>query len=147
MANDPPLLLLVEDDPELSRAVARVLRREGLEVTAAPSCATARALTCQFDLGVFDIGLGDGDGVELAYSMLEDFRVGRAVFFTAAGGESVHRRAAAVGPVVRKRDGAEALLQVVLGLLGRKAATQSGIVSNDADQRDRSLEPGKKSAG
>jgi len=121
-------ILLVEDDPEVSRAVARSLRREGLEVTAAPSCSTARALTCCFEMGVFDIGLGDGDGVELAQQLLEQGRVVRAVFFTSAGSVEIHRRARRVGPVVRKTDGAEALVQLVLGMLGRRATTQSGIL-------------------
>jgi DNA-binding response OmpR family regulator len=121
-------ILLVEDDPDLCRAVARVFRREGLEVTAAPSCLAARALTCPFYLGVFDIGLGDGDGVELAAELLERKRLARAVFFTSAGRVETHRRARRVGPVVHKSDGAEALLQVVLGILGRRATTSSGIL-------------------
>jgi len=121
-------ILLVEDDPELCRAVARILRREGLEVTAAPSCAAARALTCPFELGVFDIGLGDGDGVELAEQLLDQGRVTRAVFFTNAGRVEIQRRARRVAPVVQKSDGAEALLQVVLGMLGHRASTRSGIL-------------------
>ncbi len=127
-SRQPERILLVEDDPELCRAVARILRREGLEVTAAPSCSAATALTCSFDLGVFDIGLGDGDGVELAEQLLERGRVARAVFFTSAGRVEIHRRARRVGPVVQKLDGAEALLQLVLGILGRRATTSSGIL-------------------
>src|SRR5512142_860790 len=121
MPDELARLLLVEDDPEFSRALSRILRRERLEVTAAPSCTAARALTCWFDIGVFDIGLGDGDGVDLAEQLLEEGRVGKAVFFTAANRASVLRRTTRLGPVVRKRDGVEALLQVVLGMLGRTA--------------------------
>jgi DNA-binding response OmpR family regulator len=127
MSDEPYRLLLVEDDPELARAVARILRREGLQVTAAPSCATARALTCRFDIGVFDIGLPDGDGVELAAALLEAAQVDRAVFFTAITRSSTIRRARRMGPLVRKREGAEAVAQVVLGLLGRGAVTRSGF--------------------
>ena len=121
-------LLLVEDDPEVSEAVARFFRREGVEVTAAPSCLAARALTCSFEVGVFDIGLGDGDGVELAAELVEAGRVGKAVFFTSAGSVEIQRRARRVAPVVCKSDGADALAQVVLGLMGRRSATQSGIL-------------------
>jgi hypothetical protein len=53
--------------------------------------------------------------------------VGKAVFFTSAGRGEIHRRARRVGPVVRKSDGADALLQVVLGMLGRRSITESGI--------------------
>jgi DNA-binding response OmpR family regulator len=147
MSEEVDRLLLVEDDPEFSRVLARVLRSERLEVTAAPSCTAARALTCWFDIGVFDIGLGDGDGVDLAEQLLAAGRVGKAVFFTAVSRSSVVRRTVRLGPVVRKRDGVEALLQVVLGMLGRTAVTRSGIVSSgDAEDGDES-EAGGGSTG
>ena len=146
MPNDPVRLLLVEDDPELARATARVLRREGLQVMAAPSLATARALTCRFDVGIFDIGLPDGDGVELASTLLDQQQVERAVFFTAVSNSSVLRRARRLGPVVRKRDGVEALAQVVLGLLGRGAVTRSGFRSAAVDP-NASRTGAKKNAG
>jgi DNA-binding NarL/FixJ family response regulator len=123
-------LLLVEDDPEFCRALSRFLRREQLEVTAAPSCTAARALTCWFDVGVFDIGLVDGNGAELAEQLLAEGRVGKAVFFTAVSRESVLRSTSRLGPVVRKQEGVEALVQVVLGILGRGPMTRSGILVN-----------------
>jgi DNA-binding NarL/FixJ family response regulator len=128
MSDAASRLLLVEDDPEFSRVLSRFLRRERLEVTAAPSCAAARALTCWFDVGVFDIGLGDGNGVDLAEQLLSSGHVGRAVFFTAASRTPLLHRTSRLGPVVRKQDGVEALVQVVLGLLGRGAVTRSCIV-------------------
>jgi CheY-like chemotaxis protein len=134
-------LLLVEDDPDLSRAVARSLRRHDLEVTAAPSCATALALCCSFDIAVFDIGLADGDGLALAARLLDEACVDRAVIFSAVEDPAVLRRASRLGPVVRKRDGVDALVQVVLGLLGSKAVTRSGILSHGDGQQTR---PGAK---
>ena len=132
MSDEPLRLLLVEDDPELARAVGRMLRSEGLDVTAAPSCGTARALPCRFDLGVFDIGLPDGDGVDLATTLLETDQVQRVVFFTAITRTSTMRRARRLGPLVPKREGAQALLHVVLGLLGRAPGTRSGFRSTAA---------------
>jgi two-component system nitrogen regulation response regulator GlnG len=139
--------LIVEDEPTVLRAIARALRHHGFVVETAACCVEARATTGHFDIGIFDIGLPDGNGVQLAEGMISDLRVGRAMFFTADSRVSVQERAARVGPVVRKGDGVEALMQVLQGLLGRRAVIESGVVAHDEDSGDEHRRAGKKSAG
>jgi len=60
-------ILLVEDDQELGRALVGVLAAEGHEVRWAQSASAARALLAAStaDLVLLDLGLPDGDGLEL----------------------------------------------------------------------------------
>lgn len=62
-------VLLVEDHADTLRALTKLLTGPALEVHAADSCATARGLAAGAggppDVVVGDIGLPDGDGVEL----------------------------------------------------------------------------------
>jgi DNA-binding response OmpR family regulator len=60
-------VLLVEDDPELAELVALGLRNETYAVDVASTCAAAEGLlrANAFDLACFDLGLPDGDGLEL----------------------------------------------------------------------------------
>jgi signal transduction histidine kinase/ActR/RegA family two-component response regulator len=64
----PPLsILLVEDDPDSRRVMARILRSAGDAVRATGSCAEARqaADRFRFDLVIGDLTLPDGSGLEL----------------------------------------------------------------------------------
>jgi DNA-binding NarL/FixJ family response regulator len=88
-----------------------VLARAGYEVVTATSCGEARARAGTFDIGVFDIGLNDGNGVDLARELLEAGNVRAAVFFGSWRGEFV--RASLIGCVVDKLDGAPALLDAL----------------------------------
>ena len=60
-------ILLVEDDADLAEVVALGLRNEAYAVDVAASCAAAEALlrTVDFDVACFDLGLPDGDGLDL----------------------------------------------------------------------------------
>lgn len=60
-------LLLVEDDANLARSLAQGFRENGFTVEAVPTLATARRRLEQpgVDLVVLDLGLPDGDGLEL----------------------------------------------------------------------------------
>jgi DNA-binding response OmpR family regulator len=124
-------VLLVEDDIELGRAVARRLSRDGLQVVVTPSCATTHALTCCCEIGIFDVELVDGDGIDLARSLLADGRIDHAVFFTGCAFQAAMVRATRIGPVVAKRDGVDALLPVLDGLLGRRAPKQSMVLPTE----------------
>jgi CheY-like chemotaxis protein len=119
--------LVVEDDVLVSRAISRVLLRLGWEVIAAPSCLAARALACRFDLGVFELELIDGSGIELAQSMLDAGQLDFAVFFTAELGAQLLGLARRVGPLVKKSEGVEALVPVVVGSIDPVAVRASGI--------------------
>lgn len=59
-------ILLVEDDTALRDALEELLLRQGYEVKKASNAAEARsALDAAIDLVMLDVGLPDGDGVEL----------------------------------------------------------------------------------
>jgi CheY-like chemotaxis protein len=120
-------ILVVEDDVLVSRAISRVLARLGWEVIAAPSCLAARALACRFDLGVFELELIDGSGIELAEAMLDGGQVDFAVFFTAELDSSAVGPARRVGPVIKKSEGVEALVPVVVGHIDSAEGRSSGI--------------------
>ena len=90
-------LLLVENDRTVLRTVARALRHEGYVTWSVTGVAAALELTRGFHYGVFDIELGDGDGVELARQMLTDGRVRHAVFFGLPGPAATARSALARG--------------------------------------------------
>ena len=60
-------ILLVEDHADTANVFARMLRRDGYEVSVATSCAQAKRLCDQspFDLLICDINLPDGDGAQV----------------------------------------------------------------------------------
>lgn len=59
-------IMLVEDDNALREALQELLVREGYQVTPASNAETARTVICKcIDLIMLDVGLPDGDGVEL----------------------------------------------------------------------------------
>ena len=106
-------VLVVDDDEPLRRTPARTLLANGNEVTTAGSCSEAMSLAGPFDVGIFDIQLGDGCGVELAAAMLADGKVQRAVFYTGGAAFSQIVRAVEIGTVVSKGDGVATLLRAV----------------------------------
>jgi DNA-binding response OmpR family regulator len=64
-------VLLVEDDPLIARTLSMSLRYEGFELTVAPTAAQAeQALAAGgFDLVMFDVGLPDGNGIDLCRAL------------------------------------------------------------------------------
>ncbi len=60
-----PEILVVEDDLELADAVSDVLGMFGFDCHRARSLAEARAAADSVDLVLLDLGLADGDGMEL----------------------------------------------------------------------------------
>jgi len=96
-------VLVVEDDAILARCLERALVRLGYSVRLAGSCAEARRTTDGVvQCGIFDIELGDGDGVACALAMLEERKVTTVVFYTASLDADTRRRAARVGRVIDK---------------------------------------------
>ena len=61
-------ILVVEDEPEVARAVCDALSADGSVVVPAANLSTARRIleTHTFDLAVLDLNLPDGSGLELA---------------------------------------------------------------------------------
>lgn len=65
-----PTVLVVEDDPELQRLLARGLGEEGFDVVVAASATAAiRHAEARIDLAVIDVGLPDADGRDLCQAL------------------------------------------------------------------------------
>ena len=67
-------ILLVEDDGDLAELVALGLRNESYAVDVAGTCAEAEWLlrTVEFEVACFDLGLPDGDGLDLVRRLAGD---------------------------------------------------------------------------
>ena len=63
----PQAVMLVEDDPMIARTLLMSLRYEGYALTIAASAAEARRVLAgaRFSLVIFDVGLPDGNGIDL----------------------------------------------------------------------------------
>lgn len=108
--------MLVEDDPLVRLSTAQLLQLTGYEVDSASSCVVARAMDGPYDVGIFDIGLPDGCGGELARELLERGVVRKAVFFTGVPESERAQRAARWGPIVSKGMGPDALVEALTSL-------------------------------
>ena len=95
-------LLLVEDNAAVGRAIAKSLRAQGHVVTLANTYAEARAALGYHDVGVFDITLPDGDGIDLCEQMLRERRVGGALFCSGSIDDLLLERAEETAPVISK---------------------------------------------
>jgi DNA-binding response OmpR family regulator len=67
-------VLLLEDDPTLAEIVALGLRNESYAVDVAGSCAAAEELLLMtsYDVACIDLGLPDGDGLDLVHRLAND---------------------------------------------------------------------------
>jgi DNA-binding response OmpR family regulator len=131
-------LLLVEDEPTLARALVRLLRRAGYEVVLAVSCVEAERVQDAFAVGVFDIDLPDGDGIDLAERLHRGGVVGRAVFFSGTMIATQRVRATRIGPFVEKSKGFPELQGAIENVLGCKHAK---VVGDEATPLDEAAEP------
>lgn len=86
-----PEILIVEDDPGVRVLLARTLKENGLNVTAAPAAAEMwRALkTNQFDLILLDIMLPGTNGLDLCRAIRKDSAV--PIIMVSARGEEIDR--------------------------------------------------------
>lgn len=119
-------LLLVEDEPTLARALVRLLRRDGYDVSMAASCGEARALSGRYSVGIFDIDLPDGDGVDLAEQLRRDGTVCSVMFFSGTSIAKKRVRALGLGPFVEKSKGYDELEATIRRVLAHKAAKVAG---------------------
>jgi DNA-binding response OmpR family regulator len=103
-------LLHVEDDALVARALSRVLKARGYELVRAACCAEARAVQDSYRLGIFDVDLLDGDGVELASELRSRGIVQCVVFLTGTLDSNAVARAREVGEVVVKSSDLSLLL-------------------------------------
>lgn len=66
----PHRLLIVEDDPAIGASLQRALENAGYECERALTAAAARRVLTAPDLVLLDLGLPDGDGVDLSRELL-----------------------------------------------------------------------------
>lgn len=78
-------ILIIEDNRHLRDGLTELLQREGYTVKAAENCATARRLfrSADFDLVILDIGLPDGNGLDLCRAWRADGLETPILFLTA----------------------------------------------------------------
>jgi CheY-like chemotaxis protein len=98
VAPGPPAslrILLVEDHEDTRRAMSRLLRMQGHEVTTADTVRAALDLAARetFDLLISDIGLPDGSGLEL----MRQLRQVRGIALSGFGSEDDLRRSREAG--------------------------------------------------
>lgn len=120
----PDHLLLVEDEERLARNLMLNLAAEGLRVTHAADCASARAAMAAaetVDLVVLDLTLPDGNGLELATEWRADGQLCPILMLTArtATEEVVEGLAAGADDYLGKPFVLEELLGRVTALLRR----------------------------
>jgi CheY-like chemotaxis protein len=100
-----PTVLLVDDSPVARRAVSARLSSQGFEVREASSAQAARALDLSsLTCAVLDLQLSDGDGTDLAASLLSRRPGLPLAFFTAGAIPSLVESARCRGPVFLKPD-------------------------------------------
>ena len=70
----PHRLLIVEDDPAIGTSLQRALENAGYECERALTAAAARKVSTAPDMVLLDLGLPDGDGVDLSREFLARWR-------------------------------------------------------------------------
>ncbi|MEZ4447213.1 MAG: response regulator [Polyangiaceae bacterium] len=106
----PPLtgalrVLVVDDEPLIARATARMLRARGHSVHVATSFAVALELTRleRFDVAVLDLDMeGEANGIHLAKKLLAAARAERVVFYSGSQDVGLFMEATQLGRVVAK---------------------------------------------
>lgn len=121
-----PRILLVEDNAILAGPLVRLLTRLDHAVEHVESCANAREVEGAFDLGVFDIELPDGLGIDLGSDLLSRGTIGGVVFFSGTMDEALLRRARDLGPCILKSEGAGPLLDVIRVALANRPELAAG---------------------
>ncbi|MBU7600863.1 response regulator transcription factor [Streptomyces sp. P38-E01] len=83
--------LIVENDDKVARALSRTLRAEGFEIERAGTVrdAVEAIARSEFDLALVDLGLDDGDGVDVIRTLREKASTG--VLAVTARGEEADR--------------------------------------------------------
>jgi len=114
----PKRLLIIEDQPIIGRALARIFEKEGYEVDVAQTHADSLAFHGTYECGVFDIELPDSDGVDLAATLRSRGVVKEIVFFSGMSDGKSEARARARGIYVHKSEGLTRLRNVIAALLG-----------------------------
>lgn len=112
----PLTLLVVEDDPAVTRAITRLLRDQGVEFCAVDSVAAALDAQVQNAIAIIDLDLPDGSGLALFEELRARGAVTSVVFFSATADVQQIARARVLGAFVAKQAGAAAAVKTALSL-------------------------------
>lgn len=147
MNDAPPSALVVEDDRNIRRFVRTALAAEGWKVFEAETLAQARveAGARKHQLVLLDLGLPDGDGVELVVELRRRLRV-PLIILSARSEESDKVRALDAGAddYMQKPFGAAELLARVRANLRRRGGDEDGTVTLGDVEVDRAARTVKK---
>jgi DNA-binding response OmpR family regulator len=139
-------LLVVEDDVTVARALSRTLARAGFSVACARSCGAARALPQSFDAAILDLDLPDGNGVDLARTLMSSGKVPTVLFFTSCTDGALLARAARMGTVVMKALGSSPVLTWLASVSSDATdVPQSGTAPSSGTHRAASPSPLRRS--
>lgn len=119
-------LLLVEDNAAVGRAIAKSLRAQGHSVTLAHTYADARAAAGHHDVGIIDITLPDGDGIELCEQLLREGRIGGALFCSGSVDDLLLERAEETAPVISKEASFWELSDAIVSAAKRPSSAPRG---------------------
>jgi DNA-binding response OmpR family regulator len=128
-------LLLVEDDELIASSLRRALHAAGHDVTLAVTIAEAAPLVGDADLVLCDLGLPDGDGLDLIARVAEEHRGLPLIALTARAEEAdvvAGLTSGAVDYVTKPFRLAELLARISAHL--RQAATSGPTADGDADR-------------
>lgn len=80
-------ILIIDDENKLRTLLARIISLEGFEVLQAPNCKTAinKLEQTTIDVVLCDVKLPDGNGVDLAKKIKEEFQIPEVILLTAYG--------------------------------------------------------------
>lgn len=129
-------ILLVEDDRLIAHNMTRALGAAGYRVVAAHSAGEGyrQASAGEFDLLILDIGLPDGDGLEVARQLRRDKHPSPFIFLTAYEDEKFVSEAIACGaysylvkPVTSKQ--LLPLIETALATLARQTAKTDTLIA------------------
>jgi two-component system alkaline phosphatase synthesis response regulator PhoP len=114
-------VLVIEDDPALSRALSRELGARSVECKVVTCASEVRAVEGTYRVAIVDVNLPDGNGIDLYVELVANSQVGSGVFFTATDDESDKARASQMGILVPKSQGVSAAVASALHVLARTA--------------------------
>jgi two-component system KDP operon response regulator KdpE len=111
---EAPTVLVIEDDPQVARALRRALRVASLTCDIAGSAKEVREVAGTYDIAIVDVNLPDGNGIDLYDELRAAHRVGSGIFFTATENELDKARAAQFGTLISKSEGVQAAVSVAV---------------------------------
>lgn len=115
-------ILIVEDDRELCRSVARHLTRFGHRVDTVHTLNEARAVEAVYDCAVLDLELPDGLSIDLAEDLLDGGTTASVVFFSSVTDTKIAQRALRLGAFVTKSSGVHELSVTIADAVSRAAS-------------------------